>query len=360
LIKFSVITVVRNDLQGLKKSRESLEAQKFKNWRHIIIDGGSTDGIPAFLNLLPKSNTTFISEPDSGIYNAMNKGWKIAEPDSYVYFLNARDTFATEEALIHADASLKADPKSNWGCTTHEEIQENGEGWVCKLVSPPSIANQLYAFGYRSHQAVIMKGSFIRLLGGFNEQYKLAADWDLIVRALLIQHPTIWEQTLGRFELGGISSQRLLESHRELNSLRKIYLPSSIKTKFFDQVWCALYLGNLGYVNYLTPIINILYPTTKKNRKYKKRLSLKFVYSIRFHKGKFPRFHSNKFPILGKLLYIFFYVLGKLLYILEKLLYFFYYSPLSYFSKILGNFRSLQMKILHKTLKIIPYGKNSI
>jgi hypothetical protein len=186
-----------------------------------------------------------------------------------------------------------------------------------------------------------MKGSFIRLLGGFNEQYKLAADWDLIVRALLIQHPTIWEQTLGRFELGGISTQRLLESHRELDSLRKIYLPSSIKTKFFNQFWCALYLRNLGYVNYLTPIINIFYPTKKKNRKYKKRLSLKFVYSIRSHSGKFP-------------------ILGKLLYILEKLLYIFFYSPLSYFSKILGNFRSLQMKILHKTLKIIPYGKKSI
>ncbi len=345
MIKFSVITVVQNDLQGLKKSRDSLEAQKFKNWRHIIIDGDSTDGTLTFLNSLPKSNTTFISEPDSGIYHAMNKGWKIAEADSYVYFLNARDTFATEEALIHADASLKADPKSNWGCTTHEEIQENGEGWVCKLVSPPSIANQLYAFGYRSHQAVIMKGSFIRLLGGFNEQYKLAADWDLIVRALLIENPTIWEHTLGCFELGGISTQRLLEAHRELDLLRKMYLPSSMKTKFFNQVWCALYLRNLGYSNHLTPIINILYPARKKNKKYKKRLFLKFVYS--------KRFYSSKFPILGKLLHIFFYILGKLLHI-------FFYTPLSYLSKILENFRLLQMKILHKTLRITPYGKNSI
>ena len=356
MIKFSVITVVQNDLQGLKKSRESLEAQKFKNWRHIIIDGDSTGGTLEFLNSLPKNNTTFISEPDSGIYHAMNKGWKIAEADSYVYFLNARDTFATEEALIHAEASLKADPKSNWGCTTHEEIQENGEGWVCKLVSPPSIANQLYAFGYRSHQAVIMKGSFIRLLGGFNEQYKLAADWDLIVRALLVENPTIWQHTLGRFELGGISTQRLLESHRELDLLRKIYLPSSKKMKFFNQVWCALYLRNLGYANYLTPVINILYPTKKKNKKYKKRLSLKFI--------NVKRFHSGKFPFLGKLLWICFYIIGKLLwsyfYIIGKLLYIFYYSPLSYLSRILQNFRLLQIKILHKTLKITPYGKNSI
>ena len=338
MIKFSVITVVRNDLQGLKKSRESLEAQKFKNWRHVIIDGDSTDGTLEFLNSLPKNNTTFISEPDSGIYHAMNKGWKIAEADSYVYFLNARDTFATEKALIHADASLKADPKSNWGCTTHEEIQENGEGWVCKLVSPPSIVNQLYAFGYRSHQAVVMKGSFIRRLGGFNEQYKLAADWDLIVRALLIENPTIWEYPLGCFEVGGISSQQLLEAHRELDVLRKIYLPNSMKNKFFNQIWCAIYLRNLGYRNYLTPIINIIYPT---NKKYKKRLSLKFIYS--------KRFYSNKFPILGKLLHIFFY-----------LVHIFFYTPLSYLSKILENFRVLQIKILHKTLKITPYGKNSI
>jgi putative colanic acid biosynthesis glycosyltransferase len=94
LVHFSIVTVVRNDLPGLKRTRASLNKQKYKNWTHIIVDGGSTDGTLEYLNALPKKNTSFISEQDEGIYDAMNKGWKMADPDSFVYFLNARDLFA--------------------------------------------------------------------------------------------------------------------------------------------------------------------------------------------------------------------------------------------------------------------------
>jgi glycosyltransferase involved in cell wall biosynthesis len=327
LIQFSIVTVVRNDLEGLKKSRASLDAQIYKKWQHIIIDCASTDGTLEFIKTLPTNNTKFISEPDLGIYNAMNKAWKISESDSFLYYLNARDIFASSESLFCAATALDCEPKSSWGCTTHEEIQINGEGWVCKLVSPPSIANQLYAFGYRSHQAILMKASFIRLLGGFDEKYQLAADWDLIVKALLLEPPTIWEDSLGRFELGGVSSQRLLEAHEELDLLRKVYLPTSMRQRFVNQIWCAIYLRDLGYQNYLSKIFNVLYPTHKKNLQNKKHLIFGFQ-SIK-------RFNSNKFTIIGKLLTIFFN------------------SRLS----IIRHFRVIQIKLLHKILKINPYSQ---
>ena len=168
---FSIVTVVKNDLAGLKKTRKSLEDQKYRKWTHIIIDDSSTDGTLKYIKRLPKDNTVYISEPDSGIYDAMNKGWKIANPESFIIYLNARDIFTAPTSLTEAHKAFKAAPGSNWGCTTHEEIQQDGEGWVCKLVSPPSIPNQLYAYGYRSHQAVIMKAKFIKGLGGFNEKY---------------------------------------------------------------------------------------------------------------------------------------------------------------------------------------------
>jgi glycosyltransferase involved in cell wall biosynthesis len=222
---FSIITVVRNDLVGLQKSRNSLNMQTNKNWTHIIIDSASTDGTLDFLKTLPKENTIYISELDTGIYNAMNKGWKLAKPESLVFYLNARDIFATPSSLEEANLSFEKNQSSNWGCTTHEEIEQNGEGWICKLVAPPSINNQLYAYGYRSHQAVVMKASFIENLGGFNETYKLAADWDLIVRAINKESPTVWWNSLAKFELGGISSVQLLGAHLELQLLRKKYLP---------------------------------------------------------------------------------------------------------------------------------------
>jgi glycosyltransferase involved in cell wall biosynthesis len=140
-IHFSVVTVVRNDLEGLKKTRKSLEGQKYKNWSHIVIDGDSKDGTNEFLKLLPSENTIYVSEQDNGIYNAMNKGWKLAVPNSFVYFLNARDVFATNISLAKAAESLNQAANTMWGCTTHEEINEDGTGWVCKLVAPPSIPN---------------------------------------------------------------------------------------------------------------------------------------------------------------------------------------------------------------------------
>jgi GT2 family glycosyltransferase len=177
----------------------------------------------------------------------------------------------------------------NWGCTTHEEVQQNGEGWVCKLVSPPSLANQLYAFGYRSHQAVVMKGNFIAQLGGFNEHYKIAADWDLIARAINLSKPKVWTYSLARFELGGESSKRLLEAHLELKMIRDKYLVRSLKYRILDYLWCATYLQYFGYKNYFTPIIIFF---RQKMRRKKKKLNDRHI------QDKFRRIHLN-FGILS-------------------------------------------------------------
>ena len=163
---FSVVTVVRNDLSGLLKTRASLVDQSICDWRHIIIDGSSTDGSELFgehVNSDPK--TFFLSEEDDGIYHAMEKGWKSAEAGSFVVFLNAGDVFTSPDSLRIAKDRIESSPKIlNWACSTHEEIMPDGSNWVCKLVSEPTLANQLYAYGYRSQQGVLMKKEFLRLL----------------------------------------------------------------------------------------------------------------------------------------------------------------------------------------------------
>ena len=238
---------MRNDLEGLKRTRKSLEQQEYKNWLHVIIDGDSIDGTKMYLKLLPSENTLYISEPDSGIYNAMNKGWKLAIPNSFVYYLNARDVLATNVALNMAAAALQDSTEGMWGCTTHEEINEDGTGWVCKLVSPPTVSNQLYAFGYRSHQGVLMKTELIEELGGFDESYKIASDWDLIVRAMRHSRPVVWVHPLGKFELGGFSTHNLLTAHYELIEIRKKYLTFTVSTKLFELLWRDIYLSQFGY-----------------------------------------------------------------------------------------------------------------
>jgi glycosyltransferase involved in cell wall biosynthesis len=269
-VLFSVVTVVRNDLTGLKKTRKSLENQRYTKWLHIVIDGSTYPLTRSYLKSLPKENTLYISEPDSGIYNAMNKAWKLADPTSYVYYLNARDVFADSNSLWEANKALRTNLRSKWGCTTHEEIQQDGTAWVCKLVSPPSIPNQLYAYGYRSHQAVVMKANFIAQLGGFNEKYKLAADWDLIARALVASKPKVWSYSLGRFELGGFSSDRMLDAHAELKYIRHDYLIKSLRHRLLDDLWCAIYLRFFGFKNYLTPVVNAFFHSDQLKRRKRK------------------------------------------------------------------------------------------
>ncbi len=240
-MRFCIVTVVKNNLNGLRETRLSIEQQNYRNWRHIIIDGDSTDGTKEYLGHLDSQNTLWLSEPDYGIYNAMNKSLSFIENDEYVFFLNAEDVFANEDSLKIASDNLSSNKSNDWGCTTHEEIEFNGEGWICKLVSPPTLQNQLYAIGYRSHQGVIIKKSMIVKLGGFDETLKIAADWDLIAKCIMTSSPVIWKESLARFKLGGFSSSRIIEAHKELAVLRSRYLPKKFSTPIYDYFWSLIY-----------------------------------------------------------------------------------------------------------------------
>jgi glycosyltransferase involved in cell wall biosynthesis len=254
--EFTVITVVRNDLEGIIKTRYSLESQNYRKWKHVIIDACSNDGTGEHIASLSHENTLVLREPDSGIYDAMNKGWKISEPNSYLIYLNAGDVFAEKISLSAAAAALKKAGYPNWGCTTHEERSSDGALWICKLVSQPSIRNQLFATGYRSHQGVIMKRSFVERLGGFNENLKIAADWDLIVKAMIDSSPAIWSIPLSCFELGGYSSQHILQAHHELAQLRKQYIRKNASFRMYEYLWMGLTLRSIGYSNFVTKMFN--------------------------------------------------------------------------------------------------------
>lgn len=283
---FAIVTVVNKDLKGLKATRKSLNSQIYENWMHIIIDSKKDSDLFKYIKSLPKKNTIYISERDTGIYNAMNKGWKIAPNASYIYFLNARDTFASESSLKEANRALNILGNPEWGVTTHEEIAPDGSSWVCKLVAPPSLHNQLYAFGYRSHQAAVMKKEFIVELGGFDESYKLAADWDLIARAYMKISPGEWVYPLAKFELGGESSKKGLESHMELKDIRRKFISNNFFHRILDDFWCAIYLRYFNYQNYFSPLVNLLLPQTKRRNQTSQRIKM-FRSSIIFEFGKF-------------------------------------------------------------------------
>ncbi len=98
MTKISIITINFNDLVGLEKTFNSVVSQSNTDFEYIVIDGGSTDGSKEFLEQNSDKLAYWISEKDSGVYNAMNKGIKAAKGD-YVMFLNSRD-FLIDSTII--------------------------------------------------------------------------------------------------------------------------------------------------------------------------------------------------------------------------------------------------------------------
>jgi glycosyltransferase involved in cell wall biosynthesis len=96
----SIVTVVFNDLKGLKETYTSLKAQTFTNFEWIVIDGASTDGTKEYIGQNNDLISKYISEPDNGIFDAMNKGIKLAT-GTWITFLNAGDTYSRFSILEH-------------------------------------------------------------------------------------------------------------------------------------------------------------------------------------------------------------------------------------------------------------------
>ena len=109
-MRYTIITVVLNGLEQLKFTMDGVLKQKFTDYEYVIIDGGSQDGTVEFLEdmTMKDSRIRYISEKDTGIYNAMNKGLRLAQGD-YVMFLGAGDVFCDEHTLETVAQYLKYD-----------------------------------------------------------------------------------------------------------------------------------------------------------------------------------------------------------------------------------------------------------
>ena len=104
----SIITINRNNVEGLEKTLKSLASQTFRDFEYVVIDGASTDNS---VEVIKKYETQFahlkwVSEPDTGIYNAMNKGIRMAEVE-YIQILNSADILASDDVIEKMTDALK-------------------------------------------------------------------------------------------------------------------------------------------------------------------------------------------------------------------------------------------------------------
>ena len=179
---FSIITVCYNAAADLRRTIGSVDAQTFRRFEHIIIDGASTDDTPVVLQDSASAGRKIVSEPDQGIYDAMNKGLGMASGD-YLIFLNAGDRFHGSDSLqIYADSIESSDyPAIVYGQTSLVDAEGNYVG-ERHLTAPEQLTYKSFAQGMLvCHQSMAV---LRRIAPLYNTRYRFSADYDWCVRCL--------------------------------------------------------------------------------------------------------------------------------------------------------------------------------
>jgi len=202
----SIVTVTMNDFDGLVRTAESIAQQDYELIQHIIVDGGSSDGTAEWLaTYQPTYAARTISEPDDGIFDAMNKGASLASGDLLI-FMNSADVFATPTVLSQV-ATNWSEVHWKWAYGQLEYLSENlvPQG-RSRQVQHAQRALEL-GLKFAPHQATFMDTTFFQQLGGFNLKFDYACDQELAIRAGLSSDPVIFDFIVAKFLLGGTHSQ---------------------------------------------------------------------------------------------------------------------------------------------------------
>lgn len=176
----SVITVVLNEKERLEKTIQSVINQTYKNIEYIIIDGGSTDGTLDVIKNYQYAIHAWISEPDKGIYDAFNKGIRLASGD-WVNFMNAGDVFYNSNTVALLKKYFQEDTVLIYG-----DVRINYGDF--ERTQYAKSFSRLWMGGICCHQSVFIKKQILAKLE-FNLDYNLAADYELLCRIYLGGYP---------------------------------------------------------------------------------------------------------------------------------------------------------------------------
>lgn len=203
-MKVSILTINLNNKSGLEKTMDSVFNQTFTDYEYIIVDGGSTDGSKELIEQNNSKISSWISEKDKGIYNAMNKAIKMAHGE-YCFFLNSGDYFIDNQVLYNI-FSLKPDADVISGNVL--KVRDSGKWNRVKSHNQVTLLNLLRHS--LPHQASLIKRELFNTIGYYTENYRIISDWEFFLKALIINKSSYKhiDLDIAYFMLDGISSQK--------------------------------------------------------------------------------------------------------------------------------------------------------
>jgi putative colanic acid biosynthesis glycosyltransferase len=203
-MSLAIITITRNDLDGLRRTIASVDEQSVRPHEHLIIDGASTDGTAGYLASLPAAHgRRLVSEPDNGIYDAMNKGTGLASAD-FVWFLNSGDVCASPDVVATVIAALNTQSDLDgfygklWFRTPY------GLRSIGRIVTPKDFRYGMAA----NHPALIYRRSHL-IENPYSTRHQIISDW-LLTRTLFEKGLSFAyiDCHLSIFDTNGISCRR--------------------------------------------------------------------------------------------------------------------------------------------------------
>tara|TARA_Y100000389_G_C17467026_1_gene526593 strand:+ start:3027 stop:3845 length:819 start_codon:yes stop_codon:yes gene_type:complete len=219
----TIVTVVKNGRHYIQETMNSVFSQEYKNIEYIVVDGCSSDGTSEIIHRNLDKIDLLISEEDDGIYSAMNKGINAAN-GVFIGFLNASDLLYPQTILNLVNAFKKDDFDFSLGPAEIEDLN-TGKTFTSEPLKSFQIQSDQCIGMPSPHLAIYIKTKLIKELGKFDIQYKLSADYDLMLKVINGSYKAwYFKQPVGAFRLGGLSGSFRTQVEN-FSILQKYHIP---------------------------------------------------------------------------------------------------------------------------------------
>lgn len=205
-MKLSIITVVYNNVEGIKSTLSSVVSQDYQHIEYIVVDGNSTDGTVDIVNKYMDRIAVFVSEPDAGIYDALNKGISYASGD-VIAILHSGDRFCNSH--VCSDMIEHMNKTKSEFCFSDLVIVNNSSGEVLRYYAASYFKKWMFRIGWMPpHPTCFIERHLFDELGVYSTDYKIAGDFDLVAR-FFYSRKIRWsylDQVTVRMAGGGLSN----------------------------------------------------------------------------------------------------------------------------------------------------------
>ena len=238
-MKISIITITFNSAKTLQRALDSVQSQSYGNIEHVIVDGASTDGTRAMIETYAAKNPNvrWISEKDDGIYNAINKGIRMATGD-IIGFLHSDDIFNSSDSIEQIAAVFETGNVD----VVYGDLQYCRAGKVVRKWNSNSFNPRSLKYGWMPpHPTVYVRREVYEQVGPYDEWFRISADYDMMLRIFKSNYTTHYiPSILVSMETGGASNKdtraRLSKTQEDYLVLKKNHVGAGLLTVLCKQL----------------------------------------------------------------------------------------------------------------------------